>query len=406
MTKTVAVMATLDTKGEEVKYFKKQFGKRGIKTFVMDTGLRGTPHGVQADVTRECFAEVSDSTVDKLAAMGRGEAIEVMVKGISKVVKELYGQGCFQGIMAIGGLDGALLTAGAMRTLPLGVPKLLLTPVAQGKQQFGPFVGTTDMVVMHSVIDILGVNQISRKIFDTAVGAMAGMLRMNVSTKIEGKNVVAMTMYGNTTPTAELAKKLFEERGYEVVIFHPNGTGGMSMEEMIDQRLFSGVFDLTTHEITDWLYNGLHAGGPTRLDAGARAGVPQVIVPGCVDFVLMGPVEKLEPEFKKRKTYNFNPAVSLVSTTKEEMEHIASIMAKKLNKAKGPLIVLIPLRGFSMYCHPGEALYDPERDAAFINTFKKTILPNVRVIEVDAHINDPVFADRAVAELIGIIENH
>ena len=405
MTKTVAVMATLDTKGEEVKYVKKQFGKRGVKTLVMDTGLRGTPQGVQADVTRERLAEASGSTVDKLSAMGRGEAIEVMVKGISKVVRELYAQGRFQGIMAIGGLDGALLTAGAMRTLPLGVPKLLLTPVAQGKQQFGPFVGTTDMVVMHSVIDILGINEISRKIFDTAVGAMAGMLRMNVSTKIEGKNVIAMTMYGNTTPTAMLAKKLFEKRGYEVVVFHPNGTGGMSMEEMIDQGLFNGVFDLTTHEITDWMYNGLHAGGPTRLDSAARTGVPQVVVPGCVDFILMGPVEKLEPEFKKRKTYKFNPAVSLVSTTPAEMERIASVMAEKLNRAKGPLLVLIPLRGFSMYCHPGEALFDPERDATFIQTLKSRLNPGIRVLEVDAHINDPLFAETAVAELAKLMGN-
>ena len=405
MTKTVAVMATLDTKGEEVKYVKKQFGKRGVKTLVMDTGLRGTPQGVQADVTRERLAEASGSTVDKLSAMGRGEAIEVMVKGISKVVRELYAQGRFQGIMAIGGLDGALLTAGAMRTLPLGVPKLLLTPVAQGKQQFGPFVGTTDMVVMHSVIDILGINEISRKIFDTAVGAMAGMLRMNVSTKIEGKNVIAMTMYGNTTPTAMLAKKLFEKRGYEVVVFHPNGTGGMSMEEMIDQGLFNGVFDLTTHEITDWLYNGLHAGGPNRLDSAARMGVPQVVVPGCVDFILMGPVEKLEPEFKKRKTYKFNPAVSLVSTTPAEMERIASVMAEKLNRAKGPLLVLIPLRGFSMYCHPGEALFDPERDATFIQTLKSRLNPGIRVLEVDAHINDPLFAETAVAELAKLMGN-
>ncbi len=405
MKKIVAVMATLDTKGEEVKYVKKQFGKRGVKTLVMDTGLRGTPQGVQADVTREQLAAASGSTVDKLAAMGRGEAIEVMVKGISKVVKELYGQGRFQGIMAIGGLDGALLTAGAMRTLPLGVPKLLLTPVAQGKQQFGPFVGTTDMVVMHSVIDILGVNEISRKIFDTAVGAMAGMLRMDVSTKIEGKNVIAMTMYGNTTPAAELAKKLFEERGYEVVVFHPNGTGGMSMEEMIDQGLFNGVFDLTTHEITDWMYNGLHAGGPTRLDAAARTGVPQVVVPGCVDFILMGPIDKLEPEFRKRKTYNFNPAVSLVSTTKEEMEHIASVMAEKLNRSKGPVLVLIPLRGFSMYCHPGEPMFDPERDKAFINALKSKLDPRISVLEVDAHINDPLFAETSVSQLAKLMGN-
>jgi uncharacterized protein (UPF0261 family) len=261
------------------------------------------------------------------------------------------------------------------------------------------------MVIMHSVIDIFGVNEVSRKIFKTAVGAISGMLDMEVSTKLEGTNVVAMTMYGNTTAAAIMAKKLFEGKGYEVVVFHPNGTGGMCMEELIEQGLFNGVFDLTTHEITDWLYQGIHAGGPSRLEAAGRKGVPQVVVPGCVDFILMGPIDNLAPEFKQRKKYKFNPAVSLVSTTPEEMERIAGVMAEKLNKAKGPVSVLIPLQGFSQYCHKGEELYDPERDKAFISAFKKYLQPNIRVMEVDAHINDPIFAQTAVEELAKLIRN-
>jgi len=405
MHKTIAIMATLDTKGAEIKYIKDLIEESGKDVLVIDMGLRGVPLGVVADITRTQLAKAAGSTVEKLAAMGRGDAIEIMIPGITKFVRGLYAEGRFHGIMAVGGLDGALLAAGAMRSLPLGVPKLLLTPVAQGKQTFGAFVGTSDLLVMHSVIDILGINEVSRKIFRTAVGAMIGMLDMEVSTKLEGRNVVAMTMYGNTTPAAMRAKKLFEAKGYEVVVFHPNGTGGMAMEELIEQGLFTGVFDLTTHEITDWLYNGVHSCGPERLDSACKMGIPQVVVPGCVDFILKGPIGDLSPEFKKRKIYNFNPAVSLVGTTPEEMGCIAGVMAKKLNRAKGNLVVMIPLQGLSMYCHPGEALYDPERDAAFFNTFKKALFPHIRVIEVDAHINDPGFADRAVEELIAMMEN-
>jgi uncharacterized protein (UPF0261 family) len=401
MGKIVAILATLDTKGDEVRFIKEQFAKRGKSVFVVDMGFTGKTQGVHADVNRENILEEAGSSLDKLVSVfhNRSEAIELMVPGIVKIVRKLYDKGEFQGIMAIGGFDGALLAAGAMRALPLGVPKLLLTPVAQGQQTFGTFVGTSDMLIMHSVIDIFGVNEVSRKIFNTAVGAMSGMLDMEVSTRLEGKNVVAMTMYGNTTPAAMMAKKKLEERGYEVVVFHPNGTGGMCMEELIDQGLFDGVFDLTTHEVVDWIYNGVHASGPERLEAAGRNGIPQVVVPGCVDFILMGPIDDLAPEFKKRKVYKFNPAVTMVSTTAEEMMHIAEIMAEKLNRAKGALLVLIPLQGFSMYCHKGEALYDPERDAAFISSFKKCLQPHVRVMEVDAHINDPLFAETAVAEL-------
>ncbi|MCK9392536.1 MAG: Tm-1-like ATP-binding domain-containing protein [Syntrophales bacterium] len=404
MGKTVLVLATLDTKAGEVAYIKEQLENKGKTVMVLDMSLRGKGEGVRCDVSRKMLLNAAGTDMDTLAALGRGAAIKLMIPGIVKVVRELYGEGKFQAIMTLGGLDGALLAAGAMRSLPLGVPKFLLTPVAQGKQTFGDFVGTSDMVIMHSVIDIFGVNEVSRKIFNTAVGAMIGMLDMKVSTRLEAKNVVAMTMYGNTTPAAMTAKKLLEAQGYEVVVFHPNGTGGMCMEELIEQGLFNGVFDLTTHEITDWLYDGYHACGPERLDAAARKGIPQVVVPGCVDFILKGPIDDLAPEFKKRKKYNFNPAVSLVSTSHEEMERIAAIMAEKLNCATGAVSVLIPLQGFSMYCHKGEELYDPERDAVFIRAFKKLIKPPVRVVEVDAHINDPLFAERAVEELVKLMK--
>jgi uncharacterized protein (UPF0261 family) len=404
MGKTILIMATLDTKGAEVAYIKDQFEKNGQKVMILDMSLRGTGEGVRCDVNRRSLMEAAGTTSDRLSAMGRGEAIEVMIPGIVKVTQELFQDGKFQGIMTLGGFDGALLAAGAMRVLPLGVPKFLLTPVAQGKQTFGDFVGTSDMVIMHSVIDIFGVNEVSRMVFKTAVGAMTGMLNMEVVTKKEKKNnVVAMTMYGNTTPAAMVAKKRFEEKGYEVVVFHPNGTGGMCMEELIDQGLFDGVFDLTTHEITDWLYDGFHAGGPSRLEAAGRNGVPQVVVPGCVDFILKGPIDNLAPEFKQRKKYKFNPACSLVSTTPEEMERIAGVIAEKLNKAKGPVLMLIPLQGFSMYCHNGEALCDPERDAAFIRSIKSYLKGNVRVQEVDAHINDPIFAEKAVDEMVKLM---
>lgn len=406
MNRTVLIMATLDTKGAEVAYIKGQIEEKGKKALVLDMSLRGSGEGIRCDISRKILHKAAGIDMETLCAMPRGEAIEVMIPGIVEAVRDLYREGKFQAIMTLGGFDGALLAVGAMRALPLGVPKFLLTPVAQGKQTFGDFVGTSDMVIMHSVTDIFGINEVSRKVFKNAAGAICGMLDADVSTRLEGKNVVAMTIYGNTNPAALVAIDRFQKRGYEVVMFHSNGTGGMCMEELIDQGLFTGVFDLTTHEITDWLYHGVHAGGPSRLEAASRKGVCQVVVPGCVDFILMGPVETLAPEFKQRKHYKFNPAVSLVTTTPAEMETIAGVMAEKLNKAKGPTSVVIPLRGFSMYCHEGESLCDPERDKAFIDAFKKYLAPHIQVKEVDAHINDRFFAETAADEMMRLMSVH
>ena len=405
MSKTIAIMATLDTKGEEVKYLKEQIERRGKKAFIIDMGLRGVPAAIPTDVTRDMLAEASGSTMAVVEKKIRGEAIEIMVRGIAKVLRDLYEQGKFQGILAIGGLDGALLASAGLRALPLGVPKFLLTPIAEGNERFGTYIGTSDMIMMHSVIDILGINQISRKVFDNAVGALMGMVDMNVVPKLEGRNVIAATMYGNTTPAVMRAKDVLEQKGFEVVIFHPNGTGGMAMEELIEEGLVNAVLDMTPHEVVDHLFHGVHAGGPTRLEAAGKKGIPQVVVTGCLDFILLGPIANLEEKYKKRPLYYFNPAVTMVKMTLEERATVGRVVAEKLNMATGPTKVMIPLKGFCMYCHPGEPLHDPEGDRVLIETLKKHLRPQIPIREVDAHINDPEFADAAAAEMIELIRN-
>ena len=405
MSKTIAIMATLDTKGEEVKYLKERIERRGKKVFIIDMGLRGVPAAIPTDVTRDMLAEASGSTMAVVEKMVRGEAIEIMVKGIAKVIRDSYDRGKFQGILAIGGLDGALLASAGLRALPLGVPKFLLTPIAEGEEKFGTYIGTSDMIMMHSVVDILGINQISRKVFDNAVGALVGMVDMNVVPKLEGKNVIAATMYGNTTPAVMRAKNILEEKGFEVVIFHPNGTGGRAMEELIEEGLVNAVLDMTPHEIVDELFHGVHAGGPHRLEAAGKKGIPQVVVTGCLDFILLGPIANLEEKYKKRQMYFFNPAVTMVRMTLEERATVGRVMAEKLNKATGPTRVLVPLKGFCMYCHPGEPLHDPEGDRMLIETLKKNLKPQIPVLEVDAYINDPEFADTAAAAMIQLIRN-
>ena len=404
MCKTIAIVATLDTKGNEVKYLKEQIERKGKNVLVIDSGIRGTPINVKPDISREIVAEAAGSSIEILKKEDRGRAVEVMEKGIAKVVKELYALGRFNGIISIGGQDGALLASAGMRELPLGVPKFIVTPIAEGKETFGTYVGTRDIIMMHSVVDILGINEISKKIFDIAVGAIVGMVDSGVDPKICAKNLIAVTMYGNTTPAVMRAKTLLEEKGYQVIVFHPNGTGGKAMEELIEQGFFTAVLDMTTHEVTDELFDGIHAGGSHRLEAAGKKGIPQIVIPGCVDFILQGALDSLPAKYKKRKVYYFNPAVTLVRASGDEMITIGKVMADKLNKATGPTAVVIPLGGFSMYCHKGEALYDPEADRAFIKTIKKYLRSQIKVVEVEAHINDPVFAETAVSVLREMIE--
>ncbi len=401
MGKSVLVIATLDTKGEEVRYIKEKFARKGVGVIVLDSGMKGAPIGVVPQVSRREVAEAASVDIENVGKMRRGPAIEVMRKGVAVICKRLYQLDRIQGVMALGGSDGAILASAGMQELPTGFPKLIVSPIFQGREKFGEFVGLSDIVLMHSMIDILGINRISRRIFDNAVGAMVGMLDVVPPSEdtAKKKRMVGVTMYGQTTPAVMKAKSILEEENFEVVVFHPNGTGGKIMEKMAEEGLFSGVLDMTTHEIVDEMFGGVHAGGPKRLEVVGEKGIPQVVVPGCVDFILWGPISTLPKKYRKRPIYPFNPALTLVRTTKNGMIRIGRMMAMKLNRSKGPTVVLVPTGGLSMYDRPGEPIHDPVADAAFLKSLKTNLDSRIKVKEVDCHINDPVFAVECVNEL-------
>jgi len=307
-----------------------------------------------------------------------------MADGLRAVVLKLYASRRIDGVLSIGGLEGTVLGTSAMKALPLGVPKLMVTPMASGSYQFGPFVGEKDVMILHSVTDILGVNPLSKTVFDNAVNAMVGMVRgSDLPISWGEKKLIGVTMMGNTTPAVMIMKRLFEAAGYNLVIFHANGTGGKSMESLVRDSVFSGVLDFTPHEITDYIAGGDCAGGPERLDAACETGTPQVIVPGGMDYivqVVQGKREDIAPKFEG------------IRASGEEMELAGKFIADKLNRAKGPARVIVPTRGFSMYCHPGEPLHDPEADRRLMKALRENLGPRVGYEEVDAHINDEGFA--------------
>jgi uncharacterized protein (UPF0261 family) len=392
--KGILIIATLDTKGPETQYLKDLIQRSGFKALVMDTGILGAPP-FEPDLSRDEVAQAAGTHIEELIrSKNKGRAIQAMAEGSKKIIQQLYREGRIAGVIGLGGAQGTEIGTSAMRALPLGFPKLMVSTVASGYAQFGTYVGTKDLLMMHSVVDILGLNVFSRTILSNAAGAMMGMVERGVKIEKPEKKQIGMTIYGTTTPGCMVAKAYLESKGFEVVAFHPNGTGGRAMEEMVELGILNGVLDMTTHELTDELVGGLHRAGPKRLEAAGRKGIPQVVVPGSIDFIVTGPASSLPPEYRNRNYIPHNPSMTLVKTSPEEMRTIGKIMASKLNGARGPTIVMIPLRGFSYPNRKGETLYDEEGNQAFIETLKIN-LKGVKVIEVDAHINDPEFANEA-----------
>lgn len=402
--KAILIIATLDTKGPETQYLKNLIENKGHRTLVMDTGILGSAP-FKPDILRDEVARAGGATIeDLIRKREKGKAIQFMAEGSKKIAKNLYQEGRISGIIGLGGAQGTEIGTSAMRALPLGFPKLMVSTVASGYAQFGTYVGTKDLLMMHSVVDILGLNAFSRMILSNAAGAIVGMVESKEEFKRPEKKQIGMTIYGTTTPGCMVAKASLESRGFEVVAFHPNGTGGRAMEEMIEEGILNAVLDMTTHELTDELFGGLHRAGPKRLESAGRIGIPQVVVPGSIDFIVTGPMDTLSQEYRSRKYIAHNPNITLVRTTPEEMKAIGKIMASKLNEARGPTLVMIPLRGFSYPNRKGEALYDEEGNQAFITSLKEN-LRGIRVIEVDAHINDPEFANEAAQVMETLIRN-
>jgi uncharacterized protein (UPF0261 family) len=402
----VLLIATFDTKAEEALYLQNKMESLGCRVLLMDTGIL-EESATSTDITRHQVAKAGGSTTREMIASGdKGKCISTMQKGACLLSKALYDEGRFQGILSIGGAQGTDIGTAAMRVLPFGVPKLMVSTVASGRATFGPYVGTKDIIIMHSVADIQGINFITRRVFDNAAAAICGMVRNAVggSDQPSPRIPVALSMLGTITQGAMRAKRLLFDRGYDAIAFHQNGTGGIAMEDMIREGIFKGVLDLNLHELGDSVAKGLHASiRDDRLESAGALGIPQVVAPGSVNYAVLGPVETLSPEMLKRKYIVHNSQLTLVRLSREELERTALLVAGRLNAAKGPTHVFIPLRGFSYPDHEGRAHWDPEVNEVFIRTLRSHLSAGIKYDELDLHINDDAFIDTVVDELVQLM---
>ena len=403
MKKTVLLIITLDTKAEEALFLKKAVECQGLNVLIMDVGVFPSSSAT-GDISREEVAAAAGEEIQRLIqAKDKGKAIKTMMTGATALTESLYRQGKIHGVLSIGGVQGTIIGTSAMKTLPVGVPKLMLSTVASGKRVLEDYVGTNDITLMHSVVDFFGLNEILRQVLSNAAGALAGMVKLE-KVRPEKKKKVAITIYGTTTPVGRLIVSLLKDAGYEVVAFHPNGTGGMAMERMIREGNFSGVIDLTTHELADELARGDHACGPHRLEAASDMKIPQIVVPGSIDYIVRGRFEALAPSLQRRTTMMHNPEMTFVKTSVKEMAELGRIIGHKLNRSRGNTIVMIPTKGFSYPNYKGRPLYNPGGCRAFAESLKKEIKSNIPVKELPCHINDEPFGREVVREFQKLME--
>jgi uncharacterized protein (UPF0261 family) len=400
MPKPIAIIGTLDTKGHEVAHLRDLVRARGLRTWVIDPGVLGEA-AVPADFGREEVARAGGAELRDLVAAGdKGRAIQAMIDGTRAIVARLYAEGRLGGVLAVGGGQGTAIGTAAMQALPIGVPKVMVSTIASGRNVFEPYVGTSDVMLMHSVADILGLNSVTRKVFRNAAAAVAAMVEGADEFEESGRTVLGATMLGLTTPCVLHAKELLEALGYELVTFHPNGTGGRCLERLIDEGLIRGVLDVSTQELAGEVCGGLFDAGPARLTAAGRQAIPQVVAPGGTDYVVLGPLSSLTPEQRRRPLIVHNPNITLVRTNPQEMAAIGRLMALRLNAARGPAAVLVPQGGFSYSDRPGHPFYDPEADAALIEALDGGLEAHVELVMVNAHVNDAAFAREVVARLV------
>ena len=395
MKKTVLLIATFDTKEEEALFLKKRIEAKGVSVLTMDAGILAPPHAA-VDVDQKQVARRGGIPLEEaVASRDKGKCLLNMVRGAEIISKELYDQGRFHGVIGIGGAQGTEIGCAAMRALPTGVPRLAVSTVASGRATFGPFVGTKDITMMHSVTDMQGLNFLTRRILENAAGAICGMVQGLEEHPMKPEGIpVALSMLGTTTPGALRCKGALEKKGFEILTFHQNGTGGIAMEDMIRDGFFKGVLDLNLHEIGDRYLGGLHGSiREDRLEAAGAVGIPQVVAPGSINYVVLGPLNSLSEEWRSRKLIVHNANLTLVRLSPDELREVGKTVAEKLNRAKGPTRVFIPLRGFSFPDRENLPHWEPEGNQAFIDSLKKHLSPSIPLMELDAHINDPGFID-------------
>ena len=408
MGKTVLLIATFDTKEEEALFLEKRIEAKGVHVLTMDTGILASPRS-KVDIDQNQVALRGGIPLKEAVGAGdKGRCIFNMIRGAEMITRELYEQGRFNGVISIGGAQGTEIACAAMRKLPVGVPKLVVSTVASGRATFGPFVGTKDITMMHSVADIQGLNFLTKTILQNAAGAVCGMIENLEEKRMKPERIpVALSMLGTTTPGALRCKGILESRGFEVVTFHQNGTGGIAMEDMVREGAFKGVLDLNLHEIGDRFVGGLHSSErDDRLEAAGEIGIPQVVAPGSINYVVLGPLARLSPEWKSRKLIVHNPNLTLVRLNPDELRGVGKKVAGKLNRAKGPTHVFIPLRGFSYPDRENLPHWEPEGNQAFIDSLKRNLHSSIPLTELDAHINDPEFVDPVTEAFLSMMGNY
>ena len=400
--KTVAIVGTFDSKGTEFAYVRDIIQGLGLKTFTIHSGVFEPTFA--PDVSNEEVAKAAGAEIHEIAAKkDRALATEILAKGMEKLVPQLYAEGKFDGILSFGGTSGTAIVTPAMRALPIGIPKIMVSTVASGNTS--QYVGTSDVIMYPSIVDIAGINSISVKIFTNAAFAIAGMLTFEGSKEIEKKPLIAATMFGVTTPCINYAREYLEKEGFEVIIFHATGIGGKTMENLIESGFFDGVLDLTTTEWCDELVGGVLNAGPHRLEAAGRCHIPQVVSTGALDMVNFGPFESVPKEFQGRNLYKHNPTVTLMRTTIEENRQLGLTLAEKLNQAKSPTVLMLPLKGVSMIDVKDQPFYGPEEDQMLFSTLREKIDRDVvELIEIDSDINDQKFAIAAAKKLSELIK--
>ena len=397
---TIAVLGTLDTKGVEVEFLGDQIRARNCDTLVVDLGVLGSP-AFEPDVARQRVAEAAGDQVESLASAGdRGRAVSAMTRGVEKIVPSLYDQGRIHAIVGIGGSAGTTMATAAMRALPMGVPKVMVSTIAGG--DVAPFVGSKDITMIPSIVDISGLNRISRQVIVQAAAAVSAMAQA-AAPEVEDTPLIAASMFGNTTPCVESARTRLEAEGFETLVFHATGTGGRTMEDLIEAGYVAAVLDVTTTELADELVGGVMSAGPTRLTAAARTGTPSVVTPGCLDMVNFWAPESVPQEHRERRFYRHNPNVTLMRTTPVENRELGRRLAERLNASTGPVAVYLPLNGVSVIAAPGQPFYWPEADDALFRSIKKTLRPGIPLHEIDANINDPEFAEAVAHGLLELI---
>jgi len=402
MKKQLLIIATLDTKGREAAYVKDCVQRLGIHPILMDVGTLGEPLTIP-DITRVEVIEAAGYHFEHLTkGKNRSVAIKAVQEGGTILAKHMFEEGNLHGVFGMGGGTGTAIVTYIMRSLPFGLPKVVLSTVASRDTR--EYVGTRDIVMFHSVADILGLNEFMRLILGQASHAVCGMIEKG-SVIRKGKPMVAVTAYGINSVCAIQAEPLLQERGYEMIAFHANGCGGMAMEELIAQGLIAGVLDFTTHEIADEMFGGYCKGiGPTRLETAGKMGIPLVVVPGGLDNAVFSPFYPMPDRLKGRKIHPHDIRFC-VRMGPDEMKQFAQIIGEKLNRSKGPIHVLIPKKGWSEADKAGMELFDPKTDQIFVEELRKIMTPKIPIEEIDFHISEPAFAQRAVEILDGMIRS-